>query len=257
MNILITAGGTAEKIDDVRAITNTGTGTLGSIIADRFAEADSANNVIYVCSRHAVRPSARVEVFVADDTEALEYTVREICESRKIDAVIHSMAVSDYRVKTVTDSYLLAERVAEEVRLLGPFLPAGSDDIRARDFVELILNPPPLPDRGKIRSDHEDLVVILEKTPKIISMLRGLLPNAVLVGFKLLSNASLDELLAEGRKTLASNGCDFVLANDMTTVGAGKHAGYLIGRDGTYSQAEGKEAIAEVIVGAVYSATPE
>jgi phosphopantothenate-cysteine ligase len=250
MNILITAGGTAEKIDEVRAITNTGTGALGSIIADRFAAADSSNNIIYVCNRNAVRPSARVEIFVSDDTESLEYIVRDICGSRKIDAVIHSMAVSDYRTKTVTDSRLLAECIAGKMRLL-----AGDDCVKADEFAELILNPPPVPDRGKIRSDHDDLVVILEKTPKIISLLRGLLPDAVLVGFKLLSNASLDELISEGRKTLDSNDCDFVLTNDISTVIAGKHTGYLIGRDGTYEQAEGKDAIAEIIVGAVCSVT--
>jgi phosphopantothenate-cysteine ligase len=242
MNILITAGGTTERIDEVRAITNTGTGTLGATIADRFAEADSANEITYVCSKNAVRPTAKADIFIADDAASLEYTIREICTSQKIDVVIHSMAVSDYRTRTVTDSALLAARISAEA--LDAKLPES-------EISDIILNPPPVPDRGKIRSNHEDLVLILEKTPKIIGMFRGLLPEAILVGFKLLSGAPLNELIDEGRKTLEVNDCDFVLANDMTTVAIGKHTGYLISRDGSYTPAEGKDAIADLIVSSV------
>ena len=39
-NILITSGGTSEPIDRIRSITNTSTGTLGSLIAKAFSAAD-------------------------------------------------------------------------------------------------------------------------------------------------------------------------------------------------------------------------
>ena len=39
MNILITSGGTSEKIDQVRSITNHSTGQLGKMIAERFLDA--------------------------------------------------------------------------------------------------------------------------------------------------------------------------------------------------------------------------
>jgi len=246
MNILITAGGTTERIDEIRAITNTGTGTLGSIIADRFAEASAENEITYVCGKNSVRPTAKADIFIADDAASLEYTMREICTSRQIDAVIHSMAVSDYRTRTVTDSALLAERISDAAGF-----EAGKSGLLESELADIILNPPPVPDRGKIRSDHEDLVLILEKTPKIIGMLRGLLPEAILVGFKLLSGAPIGELIEAGRQTLEMNDCDFVLANDMTTVAIDKHTGYLIGRDGSYTTAEGKDAIAELIVGSI------
>ncbi|MDR2610372.1 MAG: phosphopantothenate--cysteine ligase [Clostridiales Family XIII bacterium] len=251
MNILITSGGTTERIDEVRAITNTGTGTLGAMIADRFKERDESHEVIYVCGKESVRPTLPAETFIADDTAALEWTIREICESRRIDVVIHAMAVSDYRVKTVTDSALLAKRIAEEARRSGSGLPGEPGDAREEAFAELILNAPQIEDGGKIRSDHSDLVVVLERTPKIIGALRELLPEAVIVGFKLLVDASQDELLQTGLSTLKANNCDYVLANDMRTVTAGKHTGFLIDKEGAYTEAEGKDAIAELIVSAV------
>jgi hypothetical protein len=55
MNIIITAGGTNEKIDNVRMITNLGTGKLGSIIADKFYEDynELIENLFYICSNQA------------------------------------------------------------------------------------------------------------------------------------------------------------------------------------------------------------
>ena len=38
MKIIITAGGTSERIDDVRTITNSSTGRLGYAIGRAFAE---------------------------------------------------------------------------------------------------------------------------------------------------------------------------------------------------------------------------
>ena len=55
-NILITAGGTAEPIDNIRDITNKGTGKLGSLIADEFASREDAGNIYYVHGRGAVLP---------------------------------------------------------------------------------------------------------------------------------------------------------------------------------------------------------
>ena len=40
MKIVITAGGTSERIDDVRTITNSSTGSLGFAIGTAFTKAD-------------------------------------------------------------------------------------------------------------------------------------------------------------------------------------------------------------------------
>jgi phosphopantothenate-cysteine ligase len=168
------------------------------------------------------------------------------------------MAVSDYRARSVTDAALLSENVAEALHSLGPDLlakPGAREDALAETIAQLVRNAPQVAEMGKIRSTHDDLVVVFEKTTKVISLLRGLLPEAVIVGFKLLVDASADELIKTGLSMLKDNDCDFVLANDMKTVTAGaeKHEGILIDKDGASTCAEGKRAIAELIVSAVTS----
>jgi phosphopantothenate-cysteine ligase len=235
MNIVITAGGNTEKIDEVRVIRNTGTGRLGALVAEKLAtqrEKEHKERIFYICDRHAVTPrAAGVSVIRADDVTALGEAVREVCAGRRIDAVVHSMAVSDYRVKNVTTVSKAAE--------------AGS-----------VIGAPDIREGGKISSDLEDVLVVLERAPKIISLFRGLAPDAVIVGFKLLSDVNEEELIRSGRTLLIKNDCDYVLANDMKHLRGGGHLGHLITRDGSYETYDGKEAIAGAIATAVLRNAP-
>jgi phosphopantothenate-cysteine ligase len=215
MNVLITAGGNTEKIDDVRAIRNTGTGRLGSLVAGKLAAAGA--RIFYVCDRRAVIPQAQgievmgadnmdartqgVEIINADDVTELEAAVRTACTEHRIDAVVHSMAVSDYRVKNVTTSKDAACSVAAAIsegesglRVAGAShrgdavesYTAQQAAFTAGMISRAITAAAPVNGKGKISSDNEDLLVVLERAPKIISMLRPLAPDAVIVGFKLL-----------------------------------------------------------------------
>ena len=55
MRILITAGGTSEKIDDVRAITNHSTGSLGQAIAKEWLQYPEVA-IDYVTTKTAKQP---------------------------------------------------------------------------------------------------------------------------------------------------------------------------------------------------------
>jgi len=250
MRILITAGGTAEKIDDVRRITNTGTGRLGAKVAERFAAAGAGNSITYICSENAVRPQTGgaapgeiLDVIFCSDVDSVGEAVRKACAETKFDVIVHSMAISDYRVRAVSDSALMTESVIERLSLLA----CGDSSSPEEAIRETLLSPPGISER-KISSEKEDLVVVLEKAPKIIALFRGLAPNAVVVGFKLLSGAGEEELLRAGMALLEKNDCDFVFANDMETVLADRHEGFLIARDGSFEGASGKDGIAALIV---------
>ena len=56
MKIVITAGGTSERIDDVRTITNSSTGSLGFAIGTAFAASDEIEKIYYLHGKRAVWP---------------------------------------------------------------------------------------------------------------------------------------------------------------------------------------------------------
>jgi len=249
MKILITAGGTAEKIDDVRRITNSGTGRLGAKIAECFAADGLKHSITYICSENAVRPKpdaaagSILEICVTEDVDSVMEAVQTACAKTAFDAIIHSMAISDFQVRAVSESRQMTEAVIEKLSLIM----CGDSSSPEEAIRDALLSPPAIKE-GKISSDREDLIVVLKKAPKIIALLRGLAPGAVIVGFKLLSGACEEELARAGHALLIKNKCDFVFANDMETVRKDHHEGILIARDGTYERASGKDGIAALIV---------
>ena len=105
MKIVITAGGTSEKIDDVRTITNSSTGRLGYAVGTAFLQqyADELEAVYYLHGTRARHPEHEKVIPVEIGGVAdLQRELGRILAEEKIDAVVHAMAVSDYTVKEVT-----------------------------------------------------------------------------------------------------------------------------------------------------------
>ena len=67
--IVITAGGTSEKIDNVRKITNSSSGKLGMKIANHLLKENDDLIIYYVCSKNSLRPlNERIKVIEIDGT---------------------------------------------------------------------------------------------------------------------------------------------------------------------------------------------
>lgn len=222
MNVLITSGGTTERIDNVRSISNMSTGRLGSVIANAFSADSAIDKIYYICAKNSVMPeSDQCEVIYANSVSDLENAVKDVLSRASIDIIIHSMAVSDYRVKSVTTVSALTGK---------------SESTISKD--------------GKISSNVDDMVLLMERTPKVISLFKELSPGSTLVGFKLLDNVELETLIDRGFDVLTKNECSFVLANDLKEITSENHIGYLIDKDKNITQYMSKSDIAAAIVSA-------
>lgn len=243
INILITAGGTSEPIDSVRNISNIGTGRLGSLIADTLASHTAIGRVFYVCAHNSVRPvSERVTCLEIVSVDDLQEAVSEIVTSYRIDAVIHSMAVSDYRVKAVSTPEKLADFLQSR---------SVSSCCTKDDVLTAVVSTDIKSDTEKLSSKIQFPLILLEQTPKILPLFRKMLPKAVIVGFKLLSHAPESNLLDAAYRLLVKNGCDFVLANDSSKIDVDRHEGYLIDTKKNIQTFQTKQEIANGIAQAV------
>ena len=233
MNILITAGGTSEKIDDVRRIVNTATGRLGALIADEFINKTGAA-VTFVCDEASAVPASGADIIKIRSVDDLLNNICELLAHNKFDAVIHSMAVSDYKMGGVMSLDDLIMRAIE--------LGEAEGEIDKDKFADIMA-------RGKkISSDIDGMLMLMEKTPKVISVIKKLQPETILVGFKLLAGVSEEELLRVGYELLLKNDCDFVFSNDLEQISADSHKGILIEPDRSYRRMSSKPEIAEAIV---------
>jgi len=95
--ILITAGGTREPIDSVRAITNTSTGKTGVILAERLAQ--EGFEVTLLLSKTASHSPQNIEKVIRFDSFSdLEKELFQQLETGSFTACIHAAAVSDFSV---------------------------------------------------------------------------------------------------------------------------------------------------------------
>ena len=220
MNILITSGGTSEKIDRVRSITNHSTGQLGKIIAETLL--DKGDQVTLVTTPKAVRPAAHPNLTIVqiENVAELLETLEPLVHTH--DVLIHAMAVSDYT----------------------PVYMTGLEAVAASSDMAEFLNK--TNSESKISSQDDVQVLFLKKTPKIISLVKKWNPDIRLIGFKLLVNVTKEELLKTARASLIKNQAEIIVANDLTEISNQEHKAYLVGKE-TVTQAQSKEEIAQLL----------
>jgi len=81
---------------------------------------------------------------------------------------------------------------------------------------------------GKIRSHADELILRLVRNKKILPTLSTRHPQTQVIGFKLLSRVSTDELLDTARGQIASCGTAACVANDLQELGGGEHPCWLV-----------------------------
>jgi phosphopantothenoylcysteine decarboxylase/phosphopantothenate--cysteine ligase len=181
MNCIVTAGPAYEPLDDVRRLTNFSTGRLGTTLANYLAA--RGHNVILLLGEQATyageRRAQRVESFsTAADLRAKLKTLA----AKKVDAIFHAAAVSDFSFGRI-------------------FAPDA-----ASKLVEI--KP-----ANKIPTRQGKLLVELLPAPKIIAELRGWFPQTKIVGWKFEADGKRAEAIAAARRQIAECSTDLCVVN--------------------------------------------
>ena len=226
MKILVTSGGTSEKIDRVRSITNHSSGKLGKIITETLLKA--GHEVCLITTLQAVKPFNHPNLTIIEIKNTAD--LLQVMKDKVMDyqVLIHSMAVSDY----------------------APVYMAGFDEIEAsQDLTEFLDKKN---QETKISSKEDVQVLFLKKNPKIISLVKEWNPNIHLIGFKLLVDVSQDHLIKIARESLEKNQADLIVANDLTQISSEQHKAYLVEKN-SFQTATSKQEIADFLLKKILS----
>ena len=229
--ILITAGPTNEYIDEVMKITNMSTGRLGIELTKNYL--NEGYEVTLIATRSVVRSNLyerynlennpNLKTIPIETTEdMLQALINE--SKNKYDLVIHSSAVGDYKPEFSFRMEDLADELAQAIT---------QGLITKEEILSILTNPKcKVNDDTKISSYEPHLTVKLTLTPKLISRLRKLFPEATLIGFKLLENVTKEHLLEVATKLCIKNDMDYIIANDLHDLRQGTHLSFLVNKDG-------------------------
>ncbi len=187
--ILVTAGGTRERIDSVRYIGNMSSGRTAAALTDELAAA--GHELTWLGAEDAIQPTWACRVVTYYSFADLEARLRELLGSGDFDVVIHAAAVSDFSVASVETE--------------------DGDTLQNQ--------------RGKLSSDS-DLLLRLERNPKLLSQLKSWSGNPALqvVGFKLTDTADPQQRIAAVKMQFEQADVDAVVHNDLSEISQEAHS---------------------------------
>ena len=181
MHCVVTAGPTYEPLDDVRRLTNFSTGRLGTDLANFLAaRGHTVTLLVGEMSTYAgERRVTQVEFF--STTADLRAKLKSL-SAKRVDAVFHAAAVSDFRFGKIW--------VRDQAGGLAEFKSAK-----------------------KISTREGQLLVELAPLPKILAELRGWFPRARLAGWKFEADGGRTEALNAGKRQIAEARTDACVIN--------------------------------------------
>jgi phosphopantothenoylcysteine decarboxylase/phosphopantothenate--cysteine ligase len=181
MNCIITAGPTYERLDEVRRLTNFSTGSLGSELAS-YLTSRGHQVTLLIGEQATYRGEREAKVIQIFSTTTDLRDRLEALKGKKIDAIFHAAAVSDF-----TFGKLLTQNAAGKLA--------------------------PLRRTKKISTRSGSLFAELVPTPKIIAELRHWYPSTIIIGWKFEANGKRADALASARRQMGDCNTDACVAN--------------------------------------------
>jgi len=190
--ILITAGGTRERIDSVRYIGNMSSGRTAARLAEVLSRA--GHTVTWLGARDAVQPGSVNSLESYYSFADLEAQMRLLLGSGEYDVVIHAAAVSDFSVASIESA-----------------------------------EPGAVAANGGKLSSKAGLVVHLKPNPKLLDSLKSWSGNPQLrvIGFKLTDTDDQHQRIKAIKKQFDQSGVDAVVHNDLSEISQTAHPFYL------------------------------
>jgi phosphopantothenate---cysteine ligase (CTP) len=208
LRIIVTAGPSHVALDGVRRLTNSSTGELGTLLAERFA----ANGHRVLCLRGEgstfAAPLWGVEVASFSTNENLRQQLERVVAREEVQFIFHAAALTDFAVREITD---------------GTGAPLTAKKISSR--------------AGPVR-------VTLDPAPKLIEGLRKLFPASILVGWKYEIEGTPQAALEKGRAQMDDCLSDACVINGP---GYGPGFG-IVSRAGEKAHLAGKPALCNFLV---------
>ncbi len=158
--VLITAGPTREKIDPVRFITNYSTGKMGYLLAELARK--KGYNVTLISGPTFLKPPKGVKIIYIESAAELKEEILHYIS--KVDCLIMTAAVGDYRVNQINKSKIKSKRKINLSLVSNPDIlkEAGKRKKRNQLFVGFALETENFVKNGlqKMREKNLDFLIV-------------------------------------------------------------------------------------------------
>lgn len=159
--IIVTAGGTIERIDDVRYISNRSSGKMGAALAEELYLRGA--DVLLLRASNSIKPRYLIKEEIFSTAEDL---LNRIGQSvRNYDTIFHAAAVSDFKVKEKINGKLSSEesvdihlepqiKILDQIKELNPKIKLVAFKAESLNGEELIKKA-----RTKLEESNADAII--------------------------------------------------------------------------------------------------
>jgi phosphopantothenoylcysteine synthetase/decarboxylase len=116
MRVLITAGATWIKIDDIRIIANRFTGKTGLFLAEKFMQKN--HSVTLLANPHCLNIEKKKNIITYCYFNEFDKQITKLLKRKRFDVIIHMAAVSDYRLKKPKSGKIASGKKAIKLELV-------------------------------------------------------------------------------------------------------------------------------------------
>ena len=183
--VIITCGPASEPVDSVRRITNHSTGALGNLLCAVFAREGWYVHCFRGSGATTPEPVVATELNSFSTNSELQTALERVADT-KVDVILHAAALSDFVVDSMEDD-------------------SGQTLDRSG---------------GKLPSELPGLRINLRPAKKVLPLLRGLFPDAAIVGWKYEVVGTKASLLEKMHRQIESTGADACVGNGPALEGS-------------------------------------
>jgi phosphopantothenate-cysteine ligase len=170
--------------------------------------AQNGYDVTYIHTKGSIMPQLQSHAIEVNCVTELSNTIEQLLSQNAYTAFVQVMAISDYRVDRI------------EPEIIG----------------------------NKLPSNLERLTIHLTPNPKVIHQIKHWQPDIKLVGFKLLADVTVAELISTATALNRKNNCEFIVANRLEDIRDSEHHAYFVNNDGQFNSAHTKLEISQKLV---------
>ena len=210
--VLVTFGGTEEKIDGVRTLSNFSSGKTGAVIADQLTLAGF--QVTALAAEKSQKPLHRTELKTFRSFQDLDKMVHELLSQNEFATIIHLAAVSDFAVQTIEINGKRQSAVVEKLK------------------------------------STDQISIHLKANFKIVERLKEYSKNKHLqvIAFKLTNTPDQEDRQNQIRNLAQSENIDYVVHNDIADISESEHFFKIYQKEKIIAQGNGKNHLASSLM---------
>ena len=248
MNIIITAGGTSEKIDNKRKIVNIDSGKYGALLAAALCDLDNVEKIMYVSPQKSIKPKKNDKIVFYDIESVKDVcnTIEDILSSNSVEYIVHTMSVGDHMLEYVAST----EKIALELACMSSAESANNqmlvkvikDTITQLETPHDIIN-----EKNEEEMKNTDLIIRMVPSPNIPALIKEKSPDTKIIGYMNANETKHEDMIDNVSNEFDKNSYESIIVENIVDGAPKENYAFVMQGDRTVKEVKNRQGSIDFI----------